>query len=107
MLNQALTLAKVALNVDDITREKNNTRKKFLNQIIKIIKTFVVAATKANVSSKEAEVIHLLRKHSSVRENVPENEEKNPKEEGSKKDESKAPFSSSETGDSKGAVYGP
>ena len=79
MLNQALTLAKGALNEDDITREKNNTRKKFLNQIIKIIKTFVNAATKANVSSKEAEVIHLLRKHSSVRENVPENEEKNPK----------------------------
>ena len=52
LLNKALSLTKGTLNIDDTTREKNNTIKRFLNQIIKVIKTFVNAATKAHYSAE-------------------------------------------------------
>ena len=99
-------MTKGTLNVDDLTREKNNNIKKYLNAVVKIIKTFVIAATKANCSAEQAEVIHLLRKHSSVREaeNVPENEEG--KAEGAKKDSS-APFSGQDSAEPQGVVQGP
>ena len=106
LLNQALDLTKGTLNVDDITREKNNNKKKYLKAVVQIIKTFVIAATKANYTAEQAAVIHLLRKHSSVREaeNVPENEEG--KAEGVKK-EAQAPFSSTENTEPQGVVQGP
>ena len=52
LLNQALDLTKGTLNVDDITREKNNNKKKYLKAVVQIIKTFVIAATKANYTAE-------------------------------------------------------
>ena len=68
LLEKALNATKDFVESEDISGESVSTNKKFLNQMLKIIKIFVNAAIQAFYSAEQAETIHLLRKHSSVRE---------------------------------------
>ena len=68
LLEKAHQLSKATIDREDASNEKNNIIKQFLKQMLKIIKIFITAAIQANHSAEQAETIHLLRKHSSIRE---------------------------------------
>ena len=73
-MERALQLSKTTVAREDLSSERHNIIKRFLNQMLKIVKIFVNATIQANHSEEEAGTLHLLRKNSSIVEDDKANE---------------------------------
>lgn len=86
-LKRALAMAKDALTSQDTSSESSNITKKFIDQMLKLMKTFIFAAIYADQEANKTDDILVLKRHASTASDKVEKEKVAQKKQRQQQDE--------------------